>query len=194
MLHQLDYIWQDIERHNSLNSFIGEIVVDNKNFKTINNKTQLSPQDAKWDLIREKLAEEEYKPSKSVISRTEDGIRDTLKNQLENNNPGSNVDIQYATWDGAGVLIDIHMKKNDGKVWIYELKKDSAGPLDVYQLIMYWDGKVKAGESPEQAFLVASDCPTSVKIMIDYWNTRKDASNSLYKLIFKKIDDLMPPR
>ena len=194
MNHQLEYIWQDIERHNSLNKFTGEIIVDDPDFKTVNNKSKLSPQDPKWDLIRQVLDEEEFKPSRSAMVRTEDSIRERLIEQLKHNIPDSVVTPNYPTWEGAGVLIDIHLKHPGDRIWIYELKKGSVEPLDVYQLVMYWDGKVRAGQPPEKGFLVGSNCPPSVSTMIEYWNQRRDAKNNHYKLYFKTIDELMPPR
>lgn len=194
MTHQLEYIWQDTERHNSLNHFVGEIIVDDKEFRTVNNKSKLSPQDPKWDLIREKLEEEEYRPTRNAIVRTEEGIMNRLKEQLEHNNPGAEALTDYPTWEGAGVLIDIHLKQADDKIWIYELKKGTVGPLNVYQLIMYWDGKVLSGQSPHTGFLVGTDCPTSVRSMIEYWRQRQDAEGNHYNIHFKTIEQLMPPR
>lgn len=194
MTHQIDYIWQDMERHNSLNNFIGELIFENSEFRTVNNKSKLSPQDKKWDLVRDMLASDDYKPSKSALVRTEESIRNKLKSQLEHNFPGSAVTKEFSTWDGAGVLIDIHMKQRTGDIWIYELKKGQTGPLDVYQLVMYWDGKVKSGERPKKGFLVASTCPDSVRNMINYWNERDDMGGEKYDIIFKTIDELMPPR
>jgi len=187
--HQLEYIWPDLTRHNSLNTFIGELRIESPDFHTVNNKTEIDPQNPLWEALREKL--DDLRPRRSGRALTEEGKRRTIAKVLKTVYPSSTVRENYPTWEGAGVLIDIHLIDNTKNIMIYEVKSNKAFPLDVYQLVMYWDGKVKAGERPSYGFLIAEDAPTSVKNMIKYWNSRKDAEDKNYKLEFKKISDII---
>jgi len=85
-----------------------------------------------------------------------------------------------------------------GEQHVYELKARELTPQDVYQLVMYWDGRVKDGMPPRLGRLVSvSEPPTSVKEMIGYWNTRKDANGNPYHFELKTskelLGDIAPP-
>lgn len=111
---------------------------------------------------------------------------------------GSQVKIDFPTWAGAGVKIDLLHILASREQHIYEIKARELTPQDVYQLVMYWDGRVKDGVPPKLGRLVGvSDPPTSVKEMIAYWNKRKDANGSPYRLEAKTsnalLGDIAPP-
>ena len=77
-------------------------------------------------------------------------------------------------------IIDLHIY-NGTEVIIYEAKKDRAGPQDVYQLLMYWDGLIADGEQvPEVARLIASEHSPACQTISDVLNTMQDASGNDY--------------
>jgi hypothetical protein len=91
-----------------------------------------------------------------------------------------------------GVKIDLLHKLHSKEEHVYEIKARELSPQDVYQLVMYWDGRVKDGIPPTLGRLVGiSEPPTSVKQMIEYWNTRKDANGSPYHLETKTSGELL---
>jgi len=188
--HQLDEIFSDRLRHGALNEFIGELIIDHKEFRTVNNKTMLDPHNSLWQLLKNKLNEDFLPPTTATRAASESRIRRELKNRLEAMISGSTARENFSTWGGAGVQIDILHKHGSDEI-IYEIKKGKAKPLDVYQLLMYWDGRVKDGTRSKEGFLVAEDAPTSVLEMIEYWKTRKDAGGNHYNITFQKIEDLL---
>jgi hypothetical protein len=188
--HQLDEIFADRQRHPTLNEFVGEIVINHNEFRTVNNKTKLDPHNPLWQLLKKKLNDDFLPPTAATRAASESRIRSELKKRLEALITRSTAREEFPTWGGAGVLIDI-LHKQGSKEVVYEIKKGNAKPQDVYQLVMYWDGRVKDGTRPTEGFLLAEDAPTSVMEMIEYWNSRNDAGGSKYKLTFQKIESLL---
>ncbi|MCK4348160.1 MAG: sensor histidine kinase [Thermoplasmatales archaeon] len=189
---QLPEIWLERQRHNDYNYFTGELILDD-NFRTVNNKTAIDPHNPFWKYLIETLNEEskDYTPAKRTRKKTERDIKEKMKTILEGAVSGSSVHLDRPVWSGSGVKIDLYHKMSDGKKQIYEVKPDTAEPIDVYQLLMYWDGLVKdEGASPILARLVAKDAPGSVTNMIDEINKRKDNLSNQYNFEFKKIEDM----
>lgn len=128
---------------------------------------------------------------------TEPGLFKKLQalkeSQLSMVNPTINTELHaYATLDEK-IRIDMYVSVG-GKVWIYEGKKDKTKVLDVYQLIMYWDGYVydnnKNGKSPTEAILLASDHPEAVRRVVEEINReRRDALGNQYKITLKTWKD-----
>lgn len=188
---QLPEIWPERERHNDYNYFTGELILD-ENFRTVNNKTAMDPHNPFWKGLIDLLNQETsgYTPTKRTRKRIESDIKEKMKIILEGTISGSTVFKDRPVWSGSGVKIDMYHKMADGSMQIYEVKPDTAEPLDVYQLLMYWDGIVKdEKKSPTLARLVAKDITDSVKNMITEINKRKDGINNQYKFESKKIDE-----
>lgn len=186
---QLSEVWPERQRHNDYNQFAGELLLEEE-FRTVNNKIALDPHSTFWQGLVDKLTEgDEYNPAKRAGKQTEKDIKDKLKIILEGAVAGSEAQLDRPVWSGSGVKIDIYHNKPKGTD-IYEVKPDTAAPLDVYQLLMYWDGVVAdESKSPELGRLVAKEAPNSVKNIIENLNTRKDAHNHPYNFEFKKITD-----
>lgn len=186
---QLPEIWWEVARDNHYNYFVGELLLDEK-FKTVNNKTALDPHNPFWQALVEQLNKaERFSPIKQARVYTEKTIKEKLKTILKGAVSGSTVHLDRPVWSGSGVKIDIYHQKPTG-IEVYEVKPDTAGPLDVYQLLMYWDGVVVDEEkSPSLARLVAKEAPDSVGNMIDKLNQRKDALGKPYRFEFRKIDE-----
>jgi hypothetical protein len=197
--HVLTEIW-NLERHPDLNKFAGEIVIDSEEFSSVNNKTTLDEQNPFWQALRNKLQEPELTPLefKQIRRQDEEEIKAMLKSQLPHLVPGSKVDLDFVTWAGMGVKIDLLHTLASHEQHVYEVKARELTPQDVYQLVMYWDGRVKDGVPPRLGRLVGvSEPPTSVKEMINYWGTRKDANGSPYRFEAKMskelLGDITPP-
>ena len=191
--HTLTEIW-DLERHPDLNKFAGEIIIESEQFSSVNNKTTLDEQNLFWQALRDKLRESDFTPPvfKQIRRQTEEDIKLMLRNQLPHLVPDSKVDLDFVTWPGMGVKVDLLHTLASGEQHVYEVKARDLTPQDVYQLVMYWDGRVKDGVPPKLGRLVGiSAPPTSVKEMIDYWNTRKDANGNPYHLELKASQELL---
>ena len=186
---QLPEIWPVRQRHNDYNYFVGELLLDDK-FRTVNNKIAVDPHSPFWQMLLDKLNTEElYSPTKRTQVQTEKDIKEKMKKVLEAAVSGCTVSLDSPVWSGSGVKIDIYHQKITG-VEIYEVKPDTAEPIHVYQLLMYWDGiVVDQKKSPDLARLVAKDAPGSVTNMIDKLNERKDALGNDYKFEFKKVSE-----
>jgi len=187
----LTEIWSDIPKHNDFNKFVGELILKDKKFRTVNNKINLDPHDSYWLSLLKELDDEDYKPQKVTGSKIERDIAKKLKVMLEGHNTGSTVQLNHPIWSGAGVEVDVYHKLNNDNLNIYELKAGTAAPLDAYQLLMYWDGVVKdENKSPKVGRLVAKSIPDSVKNIIIEINKRTDLSGNKYNFETKTIEEL----
>lgn len=195
LTQQLNSLWSDIHRRPDYNWLGGELILDDK-FRTVNNKTALDANNPFWQRLREKLSDKDpdtqipiYKPKPNQKELGEASLREKIAKNIEISNPGSRVTQNHSVWSGAGVRADIYVEDGDD-VHVYELKTGTAQPIDVYQLLMYWDGVVKdEGQSPNLGRLVAKDAHDSVGTIIIDINGRKDGIGNNYNLEFKKISD-----
>jgi len=188
---QLPEIWSEIPRHNHFNKFVGEIILNDPKFRTVNNKISLDPHNHYWNRLLEKLNTDDYKPQKTTGAKIEKDLAKRLKIMLEGHYTNSIVQKDRPIWGGAGVKVDIFHELNNEEIHIYELKAGTAAPIDVYQLLMYWDGIVKdEGKSPKLGRLVAKEIPTTVKNIISEINKKKDVLGNQYKLESKTIEEL----
>lgn len=189
---QLPEIWlEGHPRHNDFNKFVGELILDS-NFRTVNNKTALDPHNVFWQALKDELNDEtkEYAPSRVTGSTVERDIKNKLKVILLGAHSGSSVSLDRPVWSGSGVKIDLYHQMPTGDIVVYEVKPDTASPIDLYQLLMYWDGVVKdQTASPVLARLVAKDFPDSVTNMAADINQRKDKLGNSYKFEVKKISE-----
>ncbi|MBA7509576.1 hypothetical protein ES705_01534 [subsurface metagenome] len=188
---QLPEIWPDLARHNDFNKFIGELRLESRQFRTVNNKISLDPHNPYWINLVEKLDNDDYKPQKITGAKIERDLAKRLKTILVGNYTGSKVQLDRSIWGGAGVEVDAYHELSNGEVHIYELKAGTASPIDVYQLLMYCDGIVKdESKSPKLGRLVAKEIPDSVKNIINEINKRKDGLGNSYNLEGKTIDEM----
>ena len=192
LVHQLEELWPDQIRRRERNYFLGELILKGDEFSTINNKTGLDPHNPFWIRVKEQLNERtELLPPGYTTGREEAAICDSLVDLLQKFTTGSHAQRNYPVWAGTGVKADIvHEGSENSWLEVYEVKDDKAGPQDVYQLIMYWDGLVNDGKSPRLGRLVAESAPDSVLNLIKHWNGRTDIKGNPYKVEFKKIADL----
>ncbi|MCF2143101.1 MAG: ATP-binding protein [Candidatus Heimdallarchaeota archaeon] len=182
--------YDSITRHNIYNDFIGEIVINYNEFSTVNNKVGLNPSDKLWLKLKKKLNEEKkYYPIKWGKAEKEESLviklREKLKRML------SGVESVRSSELRNGVKTDIELKFNNGIIYIYEIKRGIASPLDIYQCVMYWDMYTWGNSSNnlERVVLVAKSITDNAKELIDFWNERKDVNGKKYLIEFKSLSD-----
>ncbi len=86
-------------------------------------------------------------------------------------NPKDEVSTEKSIWP-TGTRIDVYRKTSSGDIILYELKVGTGQPSHLYQLKMYWDGLVLAGEEPREAVLLVEDFPDTLQEMANLMNTR----------------------
>ena len=138
MFHQLSELELVDARHNDYNSIRGEIVLKSGFTTAITKNSIIATED--WEqclnLIKEFLDSNNYMKSKTYPDALpEAALRDRLANWLKNNDiaPRKDVKKEYPI-EGLGGKIDVLA---DDEAW--ELKRNDAYGLDVYQLFGYLD-------------------------------------------------------
>ena len=138
MFHQLPELGLVGTRHNNYNSIRGEIVLKS-GFTTAITKNSIIATEH-WEQclgeIKEFLREKGYIKSKTYPDALpETALRDRLANWLKTNDLARRTDVkkEYPV-EGLGGRIDVLA---DGEAW--EIKRDDAYGLDVYQLFAYLD-------------------------------------------------------
>lgn len=187
----LEEIWK-MKPHNSMNKFVGEIILDDSRFKTINNKLGLDPNnDYTINLLEELGTDTKYKVEKVTKSKTEEVLKRDFETTLKGMFTGCLVQRERPIMTGSGVKVDVYLKESNNDITIYEFKVATAAPIDVYQLLMYWDGIVKdEKQSPKKGRLVAKEIPESVKSVINDINQRLDGLGNKYNLEGKTITEM----
>lgn len=183
-----------VDRHNSYNSFVGEIIIPElpRNvLKTVNNKTDIDFDDSDWTKLIE-FIRENYPLSKIDREQTEEGLRKEWILRLKANDHKDVVVSDKHVWP-PGVRIDSYKSSfGTNDITIYELKIGSAKPIDLYQLKMYWDGLVLNGEFPKEAWLICETYDTRIQEMATKMNsiTIPDPKSHAYNFILKTLDDV----
>lgn len=117
---------------------------------------------------------------------SEGEIRRRMKEVLLAIAPDREVDEDCYAWPDIGIKVDLLQTGPNKEVHIYEVKKRrlaAPSPMDVYQLVMYWDGLVEGGYWPKLGTLLAMQKSEKVDRLIKYWNTRKDKKGRRYNLV-----------
>lgn len=193
-------IW-GIEKHNSYNYLLVTINLKSNNRdalpKTRTSKNGLREGDEKLEALYEWILKRMKEPKKDVsMSDHETDLFETLRDSKLKFNPDPNkvIETEKYVFTSTGnkkdhVRIDLYELTN-GKLTIYEGKKDGTTSKDVYQLRMYWDGLIFDGVTPDDGILVAAKHPDSVKNLIQIVNTMKDANGNNYHLETKTWSEL----
>jgi len=186
---QFESIWPDISKTVDFNRFVGEIRIGPE-FRTTNNKTNLDPHSDNWEELLVVLQGAEFRPEAATRSHSEESLRTDLVTILKGTFSGAKVRTNRTVW-GGGVDIDIEVE-SEKEHRIYELKVTPARVLDVYQLLMGWDGLVKEGSNPSIGILVAKEVSQVVRDAVDEANKRKDGKGNSYRIELRSIDELLP--
>ena len=182
-----------LTRHNSLNWLVGELVIEDPIFTTFNNKTGLDPNNSIVSKLLEEL-NDRYVPQSSsgAYNLGEASLRRKIAQALETGNPGSTAQENAPIWSLIGVKVDILHQMSNAEEIIYEIKNEELAPLNIYQLIMYWDGRVADKKRPKLARIVSTENESAmIKKLVKYFNKRKDAGGKPYKIEFVHADKLL---
>ncbi len=187
----LTKIW-GTERHNNMNSFVGELIINDKRFRTVNNKLGLDPNNQYTvNLLKELKSDDKYRIERITNNQIESSIKKKFAKFLHVMYKDGLVSPEHSIWSGSGVKIDMYTRDKDNEITIYEFKTTVARPIDVYQLLMYWDGVVKDEQrSPNKALLVAAEISDKIHLMIQDINERTDALENSYMLDTSTIEEM----
>lgn len=176
MFHQLPELGIVGTRHNQYNSIRGEIILKS-GFTTAITKNSIVATEH-WNQciseIRKFLEEKKLVKSKTYPDALpEAALRDRLADWLKTNDLArrTNVMTEY-TVEGLGGKIDVLA---DGEVW--ELKRDDANGLDVYQLFAYLDMT-----DFDKGYLLAKGFKTSAQAARDHINEKHEVEITLTPL------------
>lgn len=156
---------------------------------TTNNKADLDPHNEVWDRFKQRLQEDDFIPEKTTKQETEESLRKKVIKQIQNAHhlTGKNVPAHKKVWEGDSD-IDIYYEY-DEKIFLIETKITKAKVIDVYQLLMYWDGLVEDGKEPFRATLIANDIKKSVNKAISHINNKKDKNGNSYNFIAREVKE-----
>lgn len=182
-------VWER-DRHPSLNGVAGEILVPGTRGvapPTLNNKTSIDFDSATWHAIVESI--QQQVPSDGLPhggGKSEDDLRDELYQHINGlKRPTHTVEKEYDCAHGIAVDIVWDQTSTGGPLEIFEVKKGKAAPIDLYQLVMYWDALVSMGKQPTYGHLVADGGSPGVTTLLNFLRERKDASGKEYDLVME---------
>lgn len=177
-------IW-DKERHPSLNGVAGEFLVPGTRGvapPTLNNKTSLDFDSPTWNAIAEAIRQ--AVPESALPyggGKSEADLRDELYQHINGlRRPTHTLEKEYDCIHGVNIDIVWDLTTTGGGIDVFEVKKGKAAPLDLYQLVMYWDALLTAGKQPTRGHLVSSGQTAGVSTLLAFLRTRKDANGNLY--------------
>ncbi len=180
-------VWER-DRHPSLNGIAGEFLISGARGvapPTLNNKTSIDFDSATWLAIVEGI--QQAVPADGLPhggGKSEADLRDELYQHINGlKRPTHSLEKEYDCSHGVCVDIVWDQTATKGPTDIYEVKKGKAAPLDLYQLVMYWDSMVSAGKRPTCGHLVSNGRTTGVDTLLSFLRGRTDASGNQYDLI-----------
>ena len=104
-------------------------------------------------------------------------------------NPTIETEVNVFRALDADVRADMYIRTDNEQVIVYECKKDSTRVLDLYQLVMYWDGCVFDGIQPTEAVLLASNHTNAVRAVLEFLNGMRDNNDRNYNFSLKTWND-----
>lgn len=189
----LPEIWDEMVRHNRFNRFTGEIRIQDEKFQTLFNKTNINMDSKLWRKVRSELVDnQEYHPRAWGEDEQEQSLQKQIKENLKNDR--NCVDVSREKDAGCDLDIDIlqEFEEDDGEtpVIIYEVKRSTARPLDVYQCVMYWDSyRHHKDDRLDEIVLVSDGISTNAKEVLDLATSRVDSEEDYYDIKQKEISD-----
>ena len=158
-----------LNRHNDYNDFVGELMIPELPrgvLSTLNNKTDINRADENWSTIFNAM--QQFPPPKKALSLEESAVKKRWTDTLSAACPGDIISRETAVWC-TGTHIDV-LVENKNKLVVYEVKVRKAAPLDLYQLLMYWDGLVMEGQQPTEGILLANSFSPNMESMLKKMN------------------------
>jgi len=89
---------------------------------------------------------------------------------------------------GGKELVDLYVS-HEGKLILYEAKKDESILNDIYQLKKYWDGATLDGHKPTKGILIARKHSKLVRDVITYINEMADINGNNYEFHLTTWED-----
>lgn len=130
----------------------------------------------------------EYTPQTATENNLRDRVMD-LKRSHMHGNPTIEREVNVFRSLDADVKADMYIRTDDEQVIVYECKKDQTRVLDLYQLVMYWDGCVYDGIQPTEAILLASRHNEAVQSVTDFLNEMVDNNDQHYNIRLRTWND-----
>lgn len=194
-------VWSDTEQHNKFNHFLAVINLKSDNRaalpSTVTTKSDLSADDEKlaelYAWIRRKMRIPEADGS-GKYAKTEVETFQELKKAKERHLKNANVETEVLTFKTLGIVgepVDMYVSTSE-YVEIYEGKKKTTKPLDLFQLLMYWNGLIcdDPDNPPTTGYLIAPDHSEAVKTIVNYVNSElKDALGNPYNIMLETWED-----
>lgn len=183
----IEKVW-DRPTHNQFNDFVGEIILSDEAFETVNNKVDINDNSILWLELKEELNSKDWhQPIKYGRTEKEAGIKQRLRRKLEAQMATESVRAEKGF---DGVDVDLLQKFEEDYEYIYEVKRSKANPIDVYQCVMYWDAYSRTDESNlSKVILVARALGDNAASMIDRWNDRQDEFGNAYDIEFQPLSE-----
>lgn len=182
-------VWER-DRHPVLNGVAGEFVIPGDKLivpPTLNNKTSIDFDSPTWHAIVDGITgkiDSDALPHGG--GKSEDDLRDELYQHIHGlKKPSHVVETEFDCAHGIAVDIIWDQTPSGGSLDVYEVKKGKAAPIDLYQLVMYWDGLVSMGKQPTMGHLVSSGKTTGVSTLLTFITARTDANGQKYNLILE---------
>jgi len=191
----LEEIWR-VAPHPSFNSFLAiiDVVSDDINAlpETRTSKNGFRKGDPKLVKLYQKIRSLMPKPIKDQdLDNSEVGLFKRLAEQKMihlRGNPTVTLEMEVFTSLGERIRIDMHVSNAEENI-PYEGKKNKTTPLNVYQLMLYWDGLVYDGIQPTEAVLIGAKHPDSVHKIVEQINKRLDANGKKYNFVVRTWSD-----
>ena len=202
-------IW-DLKRNGVYNSFWGVVNITGKREHlpvTSTTKTGLQENDSLYKEILSKISEifpEQFLPNSQKEKggsggsggsggRSEAEKQKELIGKLEKWQKAKTATHPYQVFKNIqhdiGEL-DLYMVNEKSEVVLCELKKDRSKLLNIYQLLMYWDGYVyDKDKSPSKAILIASDHQDWAQDVVNEINLQTDSKGMNYNIELKTWKD-----
>lgn len=175
------------ERHPSLNGIAGEFHIPGARGiapPTLNNKTSIDFDSAGWNAIAEGI--QQVVPPGELPQgggKSEADLRDELYQHIEGlKKPTHTLEKEYDCVHGISIDIVWDQTATGGPLEIFEVKKGKAAPIDLYQLVMYWDALISSGKQPKYGHLVSDGRTTGVNTLLKFLRERTDANGRKYDL------------
>ena len=179
-------IWRK-ERHNKYNHYLAVLDLQSEDLdklpKTRTAKNGIRSGDEKLERLFDWIRNIHPKPqSKLSGTISENELVRELAEEKERHLPKiSRIECEFGVYDSLDSSVPADMYVFDGdETYLYEAKKNTAGVQSVYQLLMYWDGAVADGHSPDAGILVAADYSPGVDVLIDEINNKTDDEGNIY--------------
>lgn len=212
-MHVFEHFWRGIGRHNALNAFAGELEILTP-VSTYVLKNEINWGDpmvlalsrkvetlgSPRTLLRNSVpppattSTPPAPPPPPVLwnfaALIEDQLRDLLAARLREYDPSAQVPVERNTWVDVpahvdDLPIDVTFEDSTGSVVLFEVKRGNVTPEDLYQLRMYWDGKVLQGARPKKAWIVGAGMSPTGFFVLNFMKNTPDRGGVNYIFEFK---------